>query len=118
EKLAVTMDSLAAEGRRFLKKEKDPFLKSRYAFQFVKCAYYAGFYSGDKSGNKEAVKVFDRYLSESRSIVGSWAWIYYADLQEDRLTRTRYFLEAFERSDEKKVRAFQLLSTAELDTLL
>lgn len=118
DEIAGAMDSLAAEGHRLLRKEKDPFLKSRYAFQFVKCAYYAGFYGGDRGRKAEALQVFDRHLSDNSSIVGQWAWIYYADLQEDPLTRTRYFLEAFERSDEKKLRAFQLLSGADLDTLL
>lgn len=118
EGIAEEMDSLAAEGFRFLQKEKSAFLKSRYAFQFVKCAYYTAFYGGDRGRKAQAVQAFDRHLSKSNSIVGQWAWIYYADLQADPLTRTRYFLEAFERSDEKKLRAFQLLSRADLDTLL
>lgn len=98
-------------------KKTSAFLKDRYAFQYMKCAYYHYYYNENAPDVSTAVEVFDQHLSRSQSIVGQWALIYYADMQKDPLMRTRYFLQAFDKSGDKRMRASQFIATDDLNAL-
>lgn len=112
------LDSLSRIAYKMLHRKLPQFLKERYAFQYVKCRYYVREYNQDSGTDvSDARKIFEQYLSGKESIVAQWGLIYYADMQDDGNLSTYYLLQAFDKCEEKKVRAFKLLSYEGLDSL-
>lgn len=112
------MPDLAETALKKLKKKRLPaFLKERYAFQYVKCVYYDLFYNQNKSRVEKAVEIYDRYLSNSSSIVAQWALIYYADFQANSLDKNLVLLQAFDKSADKRLRAFSLMDPEQLKAI-
>lgn len=98
-----------------LKMKKLPtFIKERYAFQLIKCAYYDKFYNENTGYSEIAKKHYDQLLRKSNSITARWALIYYAELLEDEESRTLQLIEAFDKSEDKRMRAFSLVNSNEL----
>lgn len=106
------LDSLKQVCYTRYKKKLPAFLRLRYGFQFLKCAYYAV----DPNDQPKIDEVF-KTLAAGSSITSQWAYIYYALLQQDNLQQAHYLVKAFDICDAKKYRAFSLLSVATLDTL-
>ncbi len=93
-----------------LKERRLPtFLKERYAFQYLKCAYYDYLYNENKNLSQAASKVYEKYLASSTSVVAQWSLIYFAALQSNKTEKIKYLLQAFDKSADKRFRAFTLL---------
>lgn len=110
----ATLDSLKQLCYDQSKRKLPGFLKYRYAFQYLKCAYYTERRDEEQQKTEE---VFNNLISNSNSITAQWSYIYYALLQKENLQQAEYLVKAFDKCDAKKYRAFSLLSAATLDTL-
>lgn len=110
---AESLDSLKQVCYVAFKKKQPAFLKQRYAFQFLKAAYYTYVSTLDSSKVEEVFKT----IANNKDITSQWAYIYYALLQRENLKQAYFLVKAFDNCDAKKYRAFSLLSTATLDTL-
>lgn len=105
-------DSIAQVALKEAEGKLPVFLKQRYAFQAVKLWYYAG----DTVSKRNAIATYDKYLKNQNSIASTWGLVYYAMLQNSRTERTRYLLQAFDKSEEKKVFAYKQVSLQDLST--
>lgn len=112
-----SLDSLQHAAYLLLNKKQPSFLKERYAFQYVKCIYYYFLDNDRKPDVTQANHVFEKYLAAKSTITAQWALIYYADMQTDSLQRTMNFIKAFDRCEEKKVRAFSYIDNNDLTAL-
>lgn len=97
---------LLAEAKVKLNAVKSPFLKERYAFQAVRLSWQLEEY-------QEASEIFDTYFKtiNPNSLMSVWAGLFKA-MSLDRLDRKAdanlYYIQVFDNSDEKKLRAVQL----------
>lgn len=103
-------DSLANVAAKEADKKMPDFLKQRYAFQAVKLWYYAG----DTASKRNLINTYDKYLKSKSTIAAQWALVYYGVVQESPNERTRYLLQAFDKSEEKKVFAYKHITIPEL----
>ncbi len=95
-------------------KKLPAFLKHRYAFQYLKSAYYS---TNSEHEQTTIQEVFQYLIANSNSITTQWSYIYYALLQTNNQQQAHYLVQAFDKCDAKKYRAFSLLSASTLDTL-
>lgn len=104
EEELTAMKALIKLGELRLKTTSNDFLRERYAFQIVKLSRYA----------EDFVKcetTYNRYLMNSKSILGAWALIYKVNAvyNQGREGEAMFYLaQVFRRSDEKKLRAYQV----------
>lgn len=106
----LAFKTLMAAAEQKLKEKRLPtFLKERYAFQYLKCAYYDYLYNENKKLSQAATKVYEKYLASSTSVVAQWSLIYFAALQSNKTEKIKYLLQAFDKSADKRFRAFTLL---------
>jgi hypothetical protein len=120
-------DSLAQIARMQGKTSASNFLKERYAFQAVKLMYYGKYYSytdadhdmgyGIEMDNTQLIKCYETYLKGKKTIVADWALLYYGASFKNRITRARYLLQAFDRTEEKKVFVYNHLRLADVNAL-
>lgn len=106
---------LAQKATNLCAKEKNNFLRERYAFQALKMAYYAG---PAMNSRKAVLALYPAYLEKSQSVVLGWAQLFYALQSDDPMQQAIYILQSFDNSEEKKVFCYQQLSRATLDSLL
>ncbi len=97
----------------------DSFLRLRWAFQALKEAYYRAYYSRGYAvvDGQEARKIYEQELKGKQSIVARWGLLYYALSHTDRIARTRYLLQAFDQTEEKKQFVYNWLDAEILEEL-
>lgn len=100
---------LATAAQKLKEKRLPKFLKERYAFQYLKCAYYDYLYNNNNKLSPAATKIYEKYLASSTSVVAQWSLIYFAALQSNKTEKIKYLLQAFDKSADKRFRAFTLL---------
>ena len=93
-----------------LSEENSTFLKERYAFQSVKLIYY----TNDEKANTQLTDIYDHYLKDRKTIVASWALVYYAMTLKNNDARTLTLLKAFDKTEEKKRFCYQRISEQDL----
>ncbi|RYD58654.1 MAG: hypothetical protein EOP56_03445 [Sphingobacteriales bacterium] len=103
-------DSLATFAAQQADTKLPEFLKQRYAFQAVKLWYY----TNDSAFDKNLITTYDKHLKGKSIITAHWALVYYAGAQESATERVRYLLQAFDKSEEKKVYAYKNITVQEL----
>lgn len=110
---------LAEFAAQKLKSKRLPqFIKERYAFQLIKCAYYDKLYNDGTAFTELALKHYDQTLGKSNSVTARWALIYYAELLGSPEERTIKLIEAFEKSEDKRVRALSLVNQKDLENIV
>ncbi|GAA3513916.1 hypothetical protein GCM10022393_29680 [Aquimarina addita] len=82
---ALDKEELLVEAFELYAKEKDRFIKNRYAFQIIRLCHYLG-------KNEEALKVFDSYLVDDKKS----NYIFYRSLEQK--AGVLYNLKEFEKS--------------------
>lgn len=106
---------LAQIAAKKVKQKKLPkFIRERYAFQLIKCAYYDRFYNDGTKYINTAIKYYKSLLEPSNSITARWALIYYAEFFNDPQQRTLLLIDAFDKSQEKRKRAYSLMDMDEV----
>ncbi len=98
------------------------FLQERYAFQAVKLLFYKGWPKSDTEKRSRVISdslihVYDRYLKGKPSITADWALVYYAQVQRDESLKRKYLLQAFDRTNDKKVFVYHNLGRKDVNAL-
>jgi hypothetical protein len=98
------------------------FLQERYAFQAVKLLFYKGWPQADtlkrdRHLDDSLIAVYNKYLKGKPSITADWALVYYAQVQPGEQQTLKYLLQAFERTDDKKLFVYRYLSRKQVDIL-
>lgn len=98
------------------------FLQERYAFQAVKLGYYRSHTLADtvhheSRYNDTALACYERYLKDKSTILADWGLIYYANMQTSDERRMYYLLQAFDRTDEKKIYVYIYARRKDLDMM-
>lgn len=106
-----------------MEKTTDAFLKQRYAFLLIRASWDdSQKYSSDviKAG-KDVRSIYNQYLKGKNTIVADWANIYIAPFYLENCDTLRYhyaLLNAFDKTEEKKVAAYTRMYKKWLPDLL
>lgn len=92
------------------------FLKERYTFQALKIAS-TDIDSLAQDVKEKVVQYYDRFIAGNETIIAAWAYLYRGKLEEDENKRGAFFLQAFDKSEEKKGYVCQFLTHEVLDRL-
>lgn len=108
---------LASFARECLKRStgaEKAFLRDRYLFQAMKCAHYV---ADPDFASAQLFPLFDRWMPRNESVVTGWAHLFRGLLERDSLQRAVHLLQAFERSDEKKLVVYNRFDMEQLERL-
>lgn len=118
EPVASASDSLLLKSLDGYRHADDAFLRQRYAFQLTKLCYYHESAPGESISRDTGRVVFEEYLRNKHTVVADWGLLFYSGLLQDSLASYAAMVQAFLRSEEKKVFVYHNLSRAELHALL